>query len=331
MPQRRASGVSRRAVLTGIPAVLMGRALASTLAPAAGFTFHPLLEPKRAGFVHLVIAAEGFRESERAVFLKHAERYAAAIRAQEPFAAVADRLLVNVAWQPSRDSGIPCVLEHDEGSGRWIARPSDRETVFQTTLHHGRYVIEVSNFHAVRAVRAASPHPIDNLIVLVNDSGYGGGARAAGDMPAAAYHVHRASNPIPYDDALKVFTFGLTVVTCDPKLGQRVLVHELGHSFANLGEEYFNPSVAFPALADHPAVQKPNVSFLADPAKVKWKDLIGTDGVGVFEGAEGFGRGLFRPWDDGCVMRRPEHKPFCPVCRRAVAAELRRAIERRPA
>ncbi|MBY0513526.1 MAG: M64 family metallopeptidase, partial [Gemmataceae bacterium] len=182
---------------------------------------------------------------------------------------------------------------------------------------------------AIRAVRAAAGEPVDNLVVIVNEPGYGGGARAAADMPAAAYHAHKAADPIPYEDALKAFTFGLTVVTCDAKVGGRVLIHELGHSFADLGEEYFDPAVAFPAAPHHPALRKPNLSPVADPDRVKWKALIGAERVGVFEGAEGFGRGLYRPWDDGCVMRRPEHLAFCPVCRRAVEAELRAVLDHR--
>jgi hypothetical protein len=201
--------------------------------------------------------------------------------------------------------------------------------VFQTTLHAGRYVIEVGDFHAVRGLCAAVDDRIDNLIVVVNDSGYGGGARSASDLPAAAYHVHRTDHPIPYEDALEVFTFGLTVVTCEPKVGGRVLVHELGHSVANLGEEYFNPSVVFRPAPNHPATRKPNVSVVGNPKSVKWKALLGTEQVGVFEGADGFGRGLFRPWEDGCVMRLPEHPRFCPVCAQAIQAELHAAINSR--
>src|SRR2546423_920496 len=82
-------------------------------------------------------------------------------------------------------------------AGRWYTRPGDKQTVFQTVLHSGRYVVEVGNYHAIRAVRAACTDPIDNLIVVVNESGYGGGARAAADMPAAAYHAHKSADPIP--------------------------------------------------------------------------------------------------------------------------------------
>lgn len=330
MPVRGEITLSRRALLAGVPAVLVGRAAAAIRLPdRPAFTVEPLIEPRHPGYAHLVIAAEGFRAAERAPFLGHAERLAGTIRAQEPFAAFADRLKVSVAWAASRDSGIPRVMEYDRAAGRWAARAADRASVFQTTLYAGRFVIEVGDYHAVRAVRAATADPVDNLVVVVNEPGYGGGARAAADVPAAAYHAHKAADPIPYPDALAEFTFGLTVVTCEPKAGGRVLIHELGHSLANLGEEYFDPSATFRPAANHPAARKPNVSAVGDPGRVKWKDLLGRDGVGLYEGAEGFGRGLFRPWDDGCVMRLPGHPRFCPVCTRAVEAELRAAIRRR--
>ena len=84
---------------------------------------------------------------------------------------------------------------------------------------------------------------------------FGGGARPALDMPAAAYHAHRTDKLISYEVARKEFTFGLTVVSSVPKVGGRVLIHELGHSVANLGEEYFDPSSAFVPVIDHPVAE----------------------------------------------------------------------------
>jgi hypothetical protein len=236
---------------------------------------------------------------------------------------------LSLAWIASRDSGMQRVMEYDRERGLWTNRPSEKRTAFQSVLQAGRFVIEVGNFHAIRGVIAAVDEPIDNLIVLVNDRSYGGGARAALDMPAAAYHAHRTDKPIDFATAKKEFTFGLTVVSCEPKVGSRILVHELGHSIANLGEEYFDPASAFQPAADHPVLKKPNVSIWSDPEKVKWKSLLGRDRVGVFEGAEGFGRGLFRPWDDGCVMRVAEHTRFCPVCSQAIVSEIQFLLDSR--
>ncbi len=323
--------LSRRALLACVPAVLTARISAATLPlpNREGFTSETLIEARKPNGIHLVIAPEGFQEAERVQFLKHAEKCAHAIREQEPFASHWERVKVSVAWSASRECGIARTMEYDAQNEKWFSATADKDTTFQTVLHSGRYVVEVGDFHALRGVRAAIAEPIDNLIVLVNDTRYGGGARPAIDMPSAAYHAHRTHRPIAYDDAVAEFTFGLTVVTCVPRVGGRVLIHELGHSFANLGEEYFDPSAAFRPTVDHPALKKPNVSLWAEPEKVKWKELLGRDRVGAFEGAEGFGRGLFRPWDDGCVMRRAEHKRFCPVCHQAILAEMERLIEQR--
>jgi hypothetical protein len=316
--------ITRRALLAAAPTVLTGRLTsASVAAPAeAGFRVEPLIEPRHSTYFHFVMAGEGFRADERHLFLKQADRYAEAVRRQEPFSAFADRLKISLAWAPSQDSGVQRVMEIDRESAQWALRPTDKRTAFRSVLYAGRYVIEVGDFHAIRAVRVAVAEPIDNLIVVVNEASYGGGARAALDMPAAAYHAHRVERPISFADARKEFTFGLTVVSSEPKVGGRVLIHELGHSVANLGEEYFEPTSAYQPVADHPVAKKPNVSVWSDPDRVKWKDLLGKDRVGVFEGAEGFGRGLYRPWDDGCVMRIAERPHFCPVCSRAIKQEL---------
>src|SRR5207302_8158992 len=104
-------------------------------------------------------------------------------------------------------------------SGQWGMRHFDKRTAFRSVLYTGRYVIEVGDFHTIRALRAAVDEPIDNLIVVVNETSYGGGARAALDMPAAAYHAHRVERPISFVDAQKEFTFGLTLVSSEPKVG----------------------------------------------------------------------------------------------------------------
>src|SRR5438105_5944187 len=124
MPARGEPTLSRRAFLAAAPAVLVGRAASAAVRPlpSPAFTVQPLFEPRRGGFAHLVLAAEGFRESERSAFLRQAERFAGVVRAQEPFAGLCDRLKVSVAWAASPDSGIPRVMEYDPGAGRWVRR-----------------------------------------------------------------------------------------------------------------------------------------------------------------------------------------------------------------
>ncbi len=54
-----------------------------------------------------------------------------------------------------------------------------------------------------------------------------------------------------------------------------LLVHEFGHSFAGLGDEYYTSQVSYETF--NPAGSEPwepNVTALLDPQNVKWKDLV---------------------------------------------------------
>lgn len=107
-----------------------------------------------------------------------------------------------------------------------------------------------------------------------------------------------------------------------------VFVHEFGHSFAGLADEYFSSEVAyqdFYNLKYEP--WEPNITTLVN-FDAKWKDLLPTntpiptplddahkDKAGVFEGGGYIAKGIYRPMDH-CMMR--DYAPFCPACSRAI-------------
>jgi len=91
-----------------------------------------------------------------------------------------------------------------------------------------------------------------------------------------------------------------------------ILVHELGHSFAKLLDEYFDPETANEA---------PNMTKTSDPATVKWKNWIGNAGVGVFaHDVAGVGSTWYRP-HPSCKMRFL-HRAFCPVCKETIVEKI---------
>ena len=110
-----------------------------------------------------------------------------------------------------------------------------------------RYVLTTAN----RTLREATASvPYDALYFLFNDRKYGGGgifnlwATCAADTAPAAY----------------------------------VFVHEFGHSFAGLADEYYTSQVSYEdwsAPGSEP--WEPNVTALLDPARLKWRDLVADD------------------------------------------------------
>ena len=105
-----------------------------------------------------------------------------------------------------------------------------------------RYVLTLDN----RAMRdAAASAPYDFLEILVNEKQYGGGG-------------------IFNDQATS---------SVDSGFAEYVFVHEFGHHFAGLGDEYYTSDVAYETGgADHPEPWEPNIT--ANGAHPKWFDLV---------------------------------------------------------
>ena len=99
-----------------------------------------------------------------------------------------------------------------------------------------------------RALRdAASAAPYEFIEILVNEKQYGGGG-------------------IFNDQATS---------SVDSAFAEYVFVHEFGHHFAGLADEYYTSDVAYETgAAEHPEPWEENVTALHDPAKLKWRDLV---------------------------------------------------------
>jgi hypothetical protein len=133
----------------------------------------------------------------------------------------------------------------------------------------------------------------DVVIVVVNDSMYGGSG-------------HNAA-----------------VTSTDPSM-TNIILHELGHTFAGLEEEYEGNPGPFPG----PEPPNPNVTTVTNPLLIKWRAWIDPTvpipttpqplyptQVGLFQGAFTFSQGIYRPMLR-CMMRDMA-LPFCPVCEEA--------------
>jgi len=122
--------------------------------------------------------------------------------------------------------------------------------------------------------------PDDQIIVLVNTQEYGGSG-------------------------------GAVAVSYTGAFGAQVMIHEFGHTFGGLGDEYVVYDSDYPAGLDIPY---PNIDWDGS----KWRDIPGT---GAYLGA--WYRNLVRPTYDSCIMRRVDYLGFCPVCIRALEARLK--------
>lgn len=242
--------------------------------------------------VDIVIIGDGYKRNEMDKLRKDVKRFLEILFDTEPFKSRRKDFNVRLIETISEDSGID-----EPRKGLY------RSTIFDlsfNTFDLERYMLTFSN-KAMRDV--AGNVPYDQIIILANTERYGGGG-----------------------------IFNLYASCCsDNEYDGYVFVHELGHSFAGLGDEYYSSAVAYNEMYPRDVEPwEPNITALLDTTNVKWGDLIeeGTPiptpddstyagVVGCFEGAGYSAEGLYRPYRD-CRMFSKAMVDFCPVCRKAI-------------
>lgn len=185
--------------------------------------------------VDLLILGDGYTAAERNKFVADARRLTAELFATSPFKERRRDFNVWGLCPAARESGI-------SRPSAGIHRASPVGTTYDA-FGSERYILTFDN-KAFR--RIASFAPYEFVEIITNTSTYGGGGILGQYGTAAA-----GSTWAPY-----------------------VFVHEFGHHFAGLADEYYTSSVAYLPRADRVEPYEPNVTALLDPAKLKWKDLV---------------------------------------------------------
>ncbi len=206
-------------------------------APPPAGTVVPIFENGPASSkVDLLVISEGYRAPEMQKFRGDAKRLIEALFAQEPFKSRRNDFNVRVLELPSAESGV-----NRPNAGVFRRTPVSAEyNIFDSE----RYVLTLDN----RALRdAASLAPYEFIEILVNERTYGGGG---------VFNDHATAS-------------------VDSAFAEYVFVHEFGHHFAALADEYYTSDVAY----ETGAVRKiepwePNVTALLDPATLKWRDVV---------------------------------------------------------
>lgn len=238
--------------------------------------------------VDLVFIGDGYSESEQAKFKADAFRFAKALFTFKPFAKHKEDFNI---WTINIESKVSGTSMPDKGINKGTALASSFNT-----FGVPRY-LTCQNMKPIRD--AVWETPCDLIFILVNTERYGG---------AGMYNLY-AMGAANNEKTLEVF------------------VHELGHSFAGLADEYEYGDV-MNNLKYEP--WEPNITTLVDfkNAKKLWYnklekgtpiptplDNIYQNKVGVFEGAAYVSKGMYRPMNH-CMMR--DLKEFCPVCQDAI-------------
>ncbi len=211
--------------------------------PAAGYSVVPVQkmgEPARK--VDLLILSDGYTRDEMKMFRSDVERFTKDLFAASPFKERQKDFNVWAIEVPSQDSG-----PDQPHLGKF------RKTTLGCSFNifgSERYMLTYEN-KVMREIAANAPY--DHLYIIVNSDQYGGGG---------IFNLYSTT----YNHALK------EVESWWPDY---VFVHEFGHSFGGLADEYYSSSVAYTDLGPIGIEPyDPNVTALLDPENLKWKDLV---------------------------------------------------------
>ncbi|MCF8295955.1 MAG: IgA Peptidase M64 [Saprospiraceae bacterium] len=254
-------------------------------------TFKVLNSGNSSEKLDIVIIPDGYTKSEMKQFHKDCEKVKAWFLNAKPFSENKDKINIWGVEAISEESGTDL-----PGENIW------KNTVLNTTFYtfdSERYLTTSDN-KAVRNVAANVPY--DQIFILVNTEKYGGGG---------------------------IFNLW-TVIAAGNKAASFLTLHEFGHGFAGLADEYYTSDVS---VNDYHPLNiepwEPNITTLVS-FESKWKNMIDEktpvptpidkkyfQSIGLFEGAGYVTKGVYRPYYD-CTMKSVVYDYFCPVCQLAI-------------
>ena len=186
--------------------------------------------------VDLLFVAEGYTAADQGKFEQDLRRLSGLMFGWEPYRSMKQKFNIRGIFSPSPEGGV------DE----------PRQGIYRHTLLNAsfnamdtdRYLMTEEN-ETLRDVAAQAPY--DAVLIMVNSKRYGGGGI--------------------YND--------YTIFTSDGSWNEYVFLHEFGHAFAGLADEYYTRDVSYEEFFPQGIEPvEPNITALLNPAQLKWKDLV---------------------------------------------------------
>jgi hypothetical protein len=241
--------------------------------------------------VDLAFIAEGYKADEMGKFREDVKKMADYLFAEAPFSDYKDKFNIWAVEAISQDSGTDI--------------PGEKIYV-NTALNSSFYTFDIDRYLTTQDIKAVNDYaatvPHDNIIVLINSTRYGGGG---------VYNYY-------------------TGTTTGNQLSPKVFIHEFGHGFAGLADEYYASSVAYDEFYPlNVEPWEPNITTMVN-FESKWKKMISKDTplptpseekynnvTGLFEGGGYSAKRIYRAEMD-CRMKSNGTKGYCSVCRNAI-------------
>lgn len=226
--------------------------------------------------INIAVLGDGFTSSELSAFQSSAQNTINYLFTKSPYTEYKNYFNAYAIKVVSAQSGV----KHP-GTATDVAEPAfpvaNPNNYFSSSFDNGVHRCYYGNTTKVTQVLAASLPDFDVAYVLGNTNQYGGcgGTYAFASLNSAA---------------------------------NEIVVHELGHSFGNLADEYWFSGTG----------ESANKTQVSNPSAVKWKNWVGINGVGVYPHAES--PSWYRP-HQSCEMRYLNQQ-FCSVCKEAIIERI---------
>ena len=260
--------------------------------------------------IDVIIVPEGYAASSMDLFYEDAGKAVSSLLSHEPFKAMQSRFNFLAVELASEDD-----IVSSPKNGVWT------ETALSShfsTFYSDRY-LTTSRLRQLHDHLAGIPY--EHIIILANTDIYGGGGIFNSYTITTAHHAQFAP----------------------------VVVHEFGHSFGGLADEYYYDDQFEQYYNSETEPWEPNLTTLVD-FDSKWKDMIPADvkqptpvpvgtprdrmdenqrlevaklpPIGLYEGGGYLSKGVWRASFD-CRMHTNLYPEFCPVCRRSLERMIR--------
>lgn len=188
--------------------------------------------------VDILVLGDGYREEDAELFKKNAQHLIGVLFDTEPFKSRKSDFNVWAIDVFSEEAGLSNPRQN-------IWKKSALGLSFNA-FDSDRYVLTYTN-KELREIAAQAPY--DAIFIIFNDPKYGGGG---------------------------IYNLWSTVSSLSSE-ADYVFVHEFGHSFASLADEYYTSDVAYQVSLPEYEPNDPNITALFDPDDLKWKHLVEED------------------------------------------------------
>ncbi|OJV14472.1 MAG: hypothetical protein BGO21_17265 [Dyadobacter sp. 50-39] len=232
--------------------------------------------------INVVILGDGFTQEQLPAFAAEAKKFADFFLAYSPYENYRRYFNFFAIRTPSKESGI---TNPGTAPDAYKDQPIGKKdtffgTSFGTSIHR---LVEVKKFDVLYSLLATHFPEYDLVVVLANTDYYGG---SGGQI--AVHTLHKDANAIG--------------------------VHEIGHTFGRLSDEYWAGSIY--------GTEAANMTANSDAATIRWKNWLNSPQIGIYKhGLDGDAAKWHKPANGTCLMEYLNQE-LCPVCTEATIERL---------